>query len=364
MFDTGRILISVRRLNHERALSITVRSSRTEAVARWLTGCDIRSRDVESRLATLHALCPEAHRTAWKSALAAAQGTVVRAAPLSLQREILWEHLRFLTFDAPRTLGTAPLSDPAALGHLRNCLEAAPDSAGAAALIRPFITRFVTGMPPERLNEITTRQALTRWAQSTSTAPARMLQALLASDIGNTPLSTRNFTASPAEAARWLKAPDFVATPPTAEGVSQATGAFVREAEHPLIRNLSSAPTLLTLFAARLTELLTLTATASPISLVHALPTGDHEGTALVATARGTLLYQVSINEKQRAERVRIVTPTDWNFAPDGPCRTLLSALPFTDAADFAGKARWVTTGFDPCVPCNLSFHLTEAGDA
>ena len=157
-------------------------------------------------------------------------------------------------------------------------MEAAPDSAGAAALIRPFITRFVTGMPPERLNEITTRQALTRWAQSTSTAPARMLQALFASDIGNTPLSTRNFTASPAEAARWLKAPDFVATTPTAEGVSQATGAFVREAEHPLIRNLSSAPTLLTLFAARLTELLTLTATASPISLVHALPTGDHEG--------------------------------------------------------------------------------------
>ena len=250
------------------------------------------------------------------------------------------------------------------MGHLRNCLEAAPDSAGATALIRPFITRFVTGMPPERLNEITTRQALTRWAQSTSTAPARMLQALFASDIGNTPLSTRSFTASPTEAARWLKAPDFVATTPTAEGVSQATGAFVREAEHPLIRNLSSAPALLTLFAARLTELLTLTATASSISLVHALPTGDHEGTALVATARGTLLYQVSVNEKQRAERVRIVTPTDWNFAPDGPCRTLLSALPFTDAADFAGKARWVTTGFDPCVPCNLSFHLTEATDA
>ena len=149
-----------------------------------------------------------------------------------------------------------------------------------------------------------------------------------------------------------------------AEGVSQATGAFVREAEHPLIRNLSSAPALLTLFAARLTELSSLTATVSSISLVHAQPTGDHEGTALVATARGTLLYQVSVNEKQRAERVRIVTPTDWNFAPDGPCRTLLSALPFTDAADFAGKARWVTTGFDPCVPCNLSFHLTEAGDA
>ena len=138
----------------------------------------------------------------------------------------------------------------------------------------------------------------------------------------------------------------------------------MREAEQPLIRNLSPAPTLLTLFAARLTELLSLTATASSISLVHAQPTGDHEGTALVATARGTLLYQVSVNEKQRAKRVRIVTPTDWNFAPDGPCRTLLSALPFTDAADFAGKARWVTTGFDPCVPCNLSFHFTEAGDA
>ena len=364
MFDTGRILISVRRPNHERALSVTVRSSRTEAVARWLTGVDIRSSDVEQRLAALHALCPEAHRAAWKSALAAAQGTVVRAAPSSLQREILWEHLRFLTFDAPRALGTAPLSDPAALGHLRNRLEAAPDSAGVAALLRPFITRFVTGMPPERLTEITTRQALTRWAQSTPTAPARMLQALFASDIGNTTASARSFTAFPAEAARWLKAPDFAATTPSAEGVPQATGAFVREAEQPLIRNLSPAPTLLTLFAARLTELLSLTATASSISLVHAQPTGDHEGTALVATARGTLLYQVSVNEKQRAERVRIVTPTDWNFAPDGPCRTLLSSLPFTDAADFAGKVRWVTTGLDPCVPCDLTFHLTEAGDA
>lgn len=364
MFDTGRILISVRRLNHEHALSITVRSSRTEAVARWLTGCDIRSRDVEARLATLHALCPEAHRAAWKSALTAAHGTAVRTSPLSLQREILWEHLRFLTFDAPRAIGTAPLSDPAALGHLRNCLEAAPDSAGVAALIRPFITRFVTGMPPERLDEITTRQALTRLAQSTPTAPARLLQKLLASGIADTPVGARSFTASPAEAARWLKVPDFAAMTPTAEGVPQATGAFVREAEQPLIRNLSSAPTLLTLFATRLTELLSLTATASSISLVHAQPTGDHEGTALVATARGTLLYQVSINEKQHAERVRIVTPTDWNFAPDGPCRTLLSSLPFTDAADFACKARWVTTGLDPCVPCDLTFHLTEAGDA
>ena len=112
MFDTGRILISVRRPNHERALSVTVRSSRTEAVARWLTGCDIRSRDVEARLATLHALCPEAHRAAWKSALTAAHGTAVRTSPLSLQREILWEHLRFLTFDAPRAIGRRPCRIP------------------------------------------------------------------------------------------------------------------------------------------------------------------------------------------------------------------------------------------------------------
>lgn len=364
MFDAGRILIAVRRPNPKDALSIVVRSSRTEAVAQWLTGCGSRSPDVAERLAALHALCPEAHRTAWRSAVTAARGLGVRTSPLSLQREILWEHLRFLTFDAPRTMGTAPLPDPATLGHLRSRLAEVKDRAALTALIRPFVERFVTHRPPERFTGITSRPALIRWARNTPTAPARLLQTLLASGFADTPVGTPSLTATPAEAARWLKHPDFRATAPTAEGEARSTGAFVREADRPLIRSLSSAPTLLTLFTARLTELATL-ATATPSTpLVDAFPTGTHEGTALVATARGTLLYQVSINEDERTDRVRIVTPTDWNFAPESPCRTLLSTLHFSDTADFAVKARWVTTGLDPCVPCDFNVHLTEVPDA
>lgn len=64
----------------------------------------------------------------------------------------------------------------------------------------------------------------------------------------------------------------------------------------------------------------------------------------VVDTARGRLMHKVSIQNNTLVDW-QVVAPTDWNFAPSGPCARALEGV------RSLSLAKWVVQAFDPCAP-------------
>lgn len=78
-----------------------------------------------------------------------------------------------------------------------------------------------------------------------------------------------------------------------------------------------------------------------------AWPSDNGIGLGVATTARGPVIHRVSLDEKDTVRDWRVLAPTDWHFAPEGPLVALAAkldaeALPFLVAA------------FDPCAPWSL----------
>lgn len=78
-----------------------------------------------------------------------------------------------------------------------------------------------------------------------------------------------------------------------------------------------------------------------------AATTGDGEGIAWTETSRGLLVHWVRL-EGGKVSRFRVISPTDWNFHPQGPVARALSRVGEADA-------RCLAAAFDPCVPLQLA---------
>lgn len=367
-FAEGTVQIRARKRPNEARFDVAVRSTRRAAVARALTDTDVRTPAPVTLLTSVYSLCPEAHRAAWLAAVDAASET---PAPLFSERvklEAASEHLRFLAFDAPKALGLPPASDLKRIGALRltamrTFAAEKPDFRPLTDAIRDAVAAFVTGGPLDHFSATLSLPDLAAWMTHGQTIASRLFAKLWAAD-----LTAERFAApalspeTPEVAARWLDAPAFDAMAPAAPGAPRMTGAFVRESDRPLIRAVREryGHSVRTLFAARLTELIALLTDPATRPWVRASHTGEREGTALVECARGLLIHRVRLaKDGAHAERVTIVAPTEWNFAPGGPCEALLAALPAETADEFRDKARWVTTGLDACIP--YAFDVTDA---
>ena len=361
-FSEGRVDIRVRRAEGEEKLTVSVRSNRSDAVARALVGSDVRTAAPETLLTSVYALCPEAHRAAWLGAIAAARGEPLPQYTCErVKLESALEHLRFLAFDAPRALGLAPAENLKKLGEMRliamkTFASATPDFKPLALALRDAVMTFVTGTPIAQFTATQSLADLAAWMTHGRTIAARLFSKLWSADLTKASFAAPALTpADPAESSVWLAAPGFDPMAPTALGTPRLTGAFVRQTHHPLIEAMreSYGDSVRTLFAARLTELIAIVSSPEARPWVRIAATAKLEGTALVECARGLLIDRVKLTkDKSRAEHVLIVAPTEWNFAPGGPCEQLLSELHARDAEQFLAKARWVTTGLDACIPC------------
>ncbi len=363
-FAEGSVLIRARKAPEEARFDVAVRSTRRPAVARALTGADVRTTAPVTLITSVYSLCPEAHRAAWLAAVGAAANHA--PAPLFSERvklEAAAEHLRFLAFDAPKALGLPPAADLKKIGALRltamrTFAADKPDFRPLADAVRDAVVTFVAGTPLDRFSATQSLPDLAAWMTHGQTIASRLFAKLWAADLTGERFAAPVLSpAEPSEAARWLDAPNFDAMAPAAPGAPRMTGAFVRETQRPLIRALREryGHSVRTLFAARLTELIALVTDPATRPWVSAARTGEREGTALVECARGLLIHRVALDETlSHARRVTIVAPTEWNFAPGGPCEQLLTAIPAETADEFRRKALWVTTGLDACIPCTF----------
>lgn len=97
-------------------------------------------------------------------------------------------------------------------------------------------------------------------------------------------------------------------------------------------------------------------------SLTAAGSTGRREGWAAIETGRGRLYHFAALDKAGRVAAYGMVSPTDWNFRPDGPFERSLNRLAPHGLQETGRRARLLLNLFDPCMACHLD--VREAADA
>ncbi|HUO79003.1 MAG TPA: hypothetical protein VMU00_02570 [Steroidobacteraceae bacterium] len=305
--------------------SVGVTSQRPQP-SRLLAGLEPAT--VLALLARLYAVCGRAQRACAELALAAAGGPALGAAHRAelgraVAAEAAQEHLWRLLLDWPGALGLAPQQAEFKRWYGR----IAADATLWPAELRAALENDWLGLPLEQLAAFADLARFDAW-RGASRAPLAALFARLG--------------AEPAGACQ---------TPgPTLASESECTLAAC--AEHPWVAALGGAGRWLEAHvAARLLGLAAVLAGLGGGAGIEmdALTPAPARGTALVATARGMLEHDVTLSNGQVAAYT-ITTPTDFNFAPDGPFARRLRGLAAAGAAEARRAATLWTLAFDPCV--------------
>lgn len=88
--------------------------------------------------------------------------------------------------------------------------------------------------------------------------------------------------------------------------------------------------------------------------MLEAAPSGDGCGRAIVGTARGKLVHELTI-EDDRIRTYEIVAPTDRIFSLEGPLPGMLIGV---EASQARRMAELAVLMLDPCVPCELQVNV------
>lgn len=305
-------------------LRLEIRHGRVDAVAiadqRPLAAASLHGRpadDAVGLVPLLFSVCGKAQACAAVLAVAAAQGveTAPRLDPV-VEREVMREHLWRWWLDLPPLLGLAPRQDLFV--------------AGTRALAEgPSALSGLLGDPG--WGEVL--QALHEIEEPAGEAATSLLP---------------TFTAA-GSLLPWPRLDDAFARRPCWEGEAAETGAFARwQGQNP-----GGGGPLAARWLARSAEIWSWSMGDAKVGAggtVSAVPVAPKCGRALVETARGLLMHEVTLEDDGRIADYVIVAPTEWNFHPHGTLTDWLHGRRH-DAGLPALAARAVAT-LDPCVPC------------
>ncbi|WP_085318038.1 hypothetical protein [Derxia lacustris] len=354
------------------------------AVARSLLrglGVDL----VPRLLGQLHALCGGAHELAARLALDAARGEAASAngaqrSALGLQAQR--EHLRRVWLDWPRLLGAESDITADTLGPLRDLWrqQAGADSAEQARLLRGWLAQHVFGVAPDHwLDRIASDRAgrLRDWLDRGATGPARWLAACrdradeLACDADPALPASVDATAlahwlgdwrdaRQLPEAQWRGGPRETGCWTRADGAhAQANRARASHARAAGGHDVGAPPGVSAFdrILAKLEEIARLAAAPGLLAAAgHAVAPGI--GVAWVETARGVLAHIAETDSAGRVLAYDIVSPTEWNFHPEGAAARALALLA-PDATVAARDCALLAAAFDPCVA-----YVVEDADA
>ncbi len=241
-----------------------------------------------------------------------------------------------------------------------------PDAAAlreALARIAGWLETTVFAGPPPR-----DADDLARWAADGGSDAARLAARLLSPDLAGwgacgTPLLIER---SPGWYSTALSGdPSFAATPRYEDGPA-LTGPLERQVDHPLVVSVTErfGDGLARLFAARLADLAELPrrmeaaiADLRPADPATAGSSRPGEGCGVAETARGRLAHWLRLDGDGRLADARMVAPTDWNFAADGPLARGLAGAVVRDRDDAVDRVRLLVAMLDPCVACGIEVH-------
>lgn len=311
---------------------------------------------------------------------AAAQETARR---LLTDAEALDSHGWQAVVEWPARLGAPPR--PAGLRGLRQAVSAVmpalyPAKDGLrpgggvlrpdAAALRDALARMENWLEAEVFAGPPPRDAddLARWAGRSASDAARLAARLLEPDLagwgaGGVPLLSES---APDWFAAALAGDPAFAARPRHDGGPALTGPLERQAAHPLVVSVTDrfGDGLARLFTARLADLAELPrrmaaaiAGLRPADPAVTAGPAPGSGCGVAETARGRLAHWLRLDGDGRIADARMVAPTDWNFAADGPLARGLAGAGVRDRDDAAERARLLVAMLDPCVACGIEVH-------
>ncbi len=320
---------------------------------------------------------------ACEAALGIDAGAQETARRLLTDAEALDSHGWQAVVEWPARLGAPPR--PAALRPLRHAVSAVmpalyPAKDGLrpgggvlrpdAAALRDALDRMESWLTAEVFAGRQPRDAdeLARWAGQGASDAARLAARLLDPELagwgaGGVALLGES---GPDRFAAALAGDPAFASRPRHDGAPALTGPLERQAAHPLVVSVTErfGDGLAQLFAARLADLAELPrrmeaaiADLRPADPATAAGPAPGSGCGVAETARGRLAHWLRLDEAGRIADARMVAPTDWNFAADGPLARGLAGAEVRGRDDAAERARLLVAMLDPCVACGIEVH-------
>ena len=301
-----------------RIVALTIVHHQPQA-ARLLRGLPVA--EAVARLPRLFSLCSRAQGAAARSAQLAATGQASEGDDAAVAAEAAQEHLWRLLIDWPRELGLAQQQRDFA--RWRRELLRDAQSINAAGLVA-YLEQEFFGMALSPWLCLSEPEQLRHWSEHQRTPGARLCAALLRSEDAGAPPSAEN-----------------------------ELGALRRRRGDGLLAQL---PPLAARVVARMRELAAqvLRDQSRPLpGMVVASPLGEGRGRSSVETARGSLVHELEIAAGKVASYT-IVTPTEVNFAAQGPLHSLLLGRACASAEAALSLARRCALALDPCVACSV----------
>lgn len=349
--------------------AVRTRSTRAGEVAQAIVGQACDSPLPETLIKSLYALCPQAHLAAFRAACAYAQGQTPVLDTRRIVYEMMGEHLRFLAFDAPNSVGLKPDDQVRRLGALRAQLDrelnlANPDYEALDKTICGDLEYFVTGSPClQKFKALDSLPDFEAWMMLGRTAASRLFAQLWENVPCRKHTEIPNIDAhtSVLKANDWFK-PGFSANAPTIGAACYQTSAEARHMDFPLLHEIAEqyGCGVRASFAARLIDLIDFFKTReNPQGIITAGSPAKGVGLALVQCARGTLTTRVVV-ENEILANVQIIAPTEWNFTEGGAAQQALNSITYESAQQFRSDAAWVLAAVDPCVPYQIRFQTTQ----
>ena len=323
----------------------------------------------QARLGHVFTLCAHAHRRTCALAFAAALPTsisatdsdrtdVLKPPSLALLRwETARDHLRSIALEWPQRLGQPSLQDEA-MHWLRTCPL---PLGGATQLSNVEVWASLAALHDCLAQDADfPAQCLARWRTQGKelSVPLRALDVLSHDSaaqqqqlrlLGQAIASTPDFTHSPqwqgacAETGPWTR---LRRTHQPAD--TQALSAWTRlEARWQDLLDIAAAPALAD------------AATHDPLLSSGALALGDGQAIAWCEMARGLLLHWVQLDSQGAVAHYRVLSPTEWNFHPQGALALALTARAPQDTA----AAQTLAAAFDPCVECSVQSAAPGTGE-
>jgi hypothetical protein len=339
----------------------------------------------QARLGHVFTLCAHAHQRACALGFTAA-GSIQAIGPLPLAL-LRWEtardHLRSIALEWPQRLGE-PSLQAAAMDWLRTCplpllgmaQPTVPHVWASLAALRDWLAQ----------DACFPAQCLARWyAQGKDLAvPMRALNVLsddvatqhqqlhqlgqaIATDPGFTQLP--QWRGASAETGPWTRLRQMHQAADN-NRLGDTQGAHARHVHQavegtPVFHKTDSpqptavhAITAWARLEARWQELLDIAAaprlvddaTHDPLLSSGALKLGEGQAIAWCEMARGLLLHWLQLDGHGAVAQYRVLSPTEWNFHPQGALALALAALGAQDRA----AAQTLAAAFDPCVECSV----------
>ena len=291
----------------------------------------IPAREVPARAATVFALCPMAQSLAAELAIAAAHGekpVVDRKRAIALGAERLGENLRSLVLSWP---GATPDRDAlAALRGALGALRGLADCTNAEMQTRIANLRqsaTVLGFGPDDANE-------TRWF-------SRLLR-----DISADPLLGELAAPSPGSAAPAADDRMFDLLASDGDQPPQTPARAIPVTEHLRARGAAIVEAI---------DGLAQLASGGASHTFASRTLGPGVGAAAVESPRGRLFHVVALDAADRIAQYRTLSPTDRNFANDGPFAQALLGREIGSGPAAERRVAQIAALYDPCVAVEVT---------